>query len=47
MTQENALKIFKSLSDMSRLRIVQSLTQGDMYRLSDIIGQSARTKSLC
>ena len=31
MTQENALKIFKSLSDMSRLRIVQSLTQGDMY----------------
>ena len=31
MTQENALKIFKSLSDMSRLRIVQSLTRGDMY----------------
>ena len=31
MTQENALKIFKSLSDLSRLRIVQSLTQGDMY----------------
>jgi len=31
MTQENALKIFKSLSDMSRLRIVQSLTQGEMY----------------
>lgn len=31
MTQENALKIFKSLSDMSRLRIIQSLTKGDMY----------------
>ena len=31
MTQENALKIFKCLSDASRLRIVQSLTQGDMY----------------
>lgn len=31
MTQEHALKIFKSLSDMSRLRIVQSLTQGEMY----------------
>ena len=31
MTQESALKIFKCLSDMSRLRIVQSLTQGEMY----------------
>ena len=31
MTQEKALKIFKSLSDLSRLRIVQSLTQGEMY----------------
>ena len=31
MTRENALKIFKSLSDMSRLRIVQALSQGDMY----------------
>ena len=31
MTQEKALKIFKSLSDMSRLRIIQSLKQGDMY----------------
>lgn len=31
MTQENALKIFKCLSDMSRLRIVRSLTQGEMY----------------
>ena len=31
MTQENALRIFKSLSDMSRLRIVQSLSQGEMY----------------
>ena len=31
MTRETALKIFKSLSDMSRLRIVQALTQGEMY----------------
>ena len=31
MTQEDALKIFKCLSDMSRLRIVQSLLSGDMY----------------
>ena len=31
MTQENALKLFKCLSDTSRLRIVQSLTEGEMY----------------
>ncbi len=31
MNRENALKIFKCLSDMSRLRIMQSLKQGDMY----------------
>ncbi len=31
MTQENALMIFKSLSDMSRLRIIQALTTGEMY----------------
>ncbi len=31
MTQENALKIFKCLSDASRLRIVQALSTGDMY----------------
>ena len=31
MTQENALKIFKCLSDTSRLNIIQSLTQGEMY----------------
>ena len=31
MTQQNALKLFKCLSDMSRLRIVQSLVQGEMY----------------
>ena len=31
MTQENALKIFKSLSDMSRLRIIKSLTHEKMY----------------
>ena len=31
MTQEDALKVFKCLSDASRRRIVQSLTQGEMY----------------
>lgn len=31
MTQEDALKLFKCLSDASRLRIVQSLLRGDMY----------------
>ncbi len=31
MTQEEALRIFKALSDMSRLRIVRALTEGDMY----------------
>ena len=31
MTQEDAMKLFKCLSDMSRLRIVQSLSQGEMY----------------
>ncbi len=31
MTQQDALKIFKCLSDLSRLRIVQSLSRGDMY----------------
>ena len=30
MTQENALKLFKCLSDASRLRIIQSLNQGEM-----------------
>ena len=31
MTQEGALKVFKCLADMSRLRIIRSLTQGEMY----------------
>ncbi|MBO4879393.1 MAG: metalloregulator ArsR/SmtB family transcription factor [Clostridia bacterium] len=31
MTQENALKLFKCLSDASRLRIVQALRSGEMY----------------
>ena len=31
MTQEAALKIFKCLSDASRLRILQTLTQGETY----------------
>ena len=31
MTQEDAMKLFKCLSDTSRLRIVQSLDQGEMY----------------
>ena len=31
MTQEDALKIFKCLSDASRLNIVQTLARGEMY----------------
>lgn len=31
MTREDALKLFKCLSDASRLRIVQSLDRGEMY----------------
>ena len=47
MTQENALKIFKCLSDASRLRIVQSLTQGEMYTelLAERLGLTASTVS--
>ena len=47
MTQENALKIFKSLSDLSLLRIVQSLTQGDMYTelLAERLGLTPSTVS--
>ena len=47
MTQENALKIFKSLADTSRLRIVQSLTKGDMYTelLAERLGITPSTVS--
>ncbi len=47
MTQENALKIFKSLSDTSRLRIVQSLTKGEMYTelLAERLGLTPSTVS--
>ncbi len=47
MTQENALKIFKSLSDMSRLRIVQSLSKGEMYTelLAERLGITPSTVS--
>ena len=47
MTQENALKIFKSLSDMSRLRIIQSLTKGEMYTelLAERLGLTPSTVS--
>ena len=31
MTQEDVIKLFKCLSDASRLRILQSLMQGEMY----------------
>ncbi len=31
MTQEKALLLFKCLSDTSRLRIIQALTNGEMY----------------
>ena len=47
MTQENALKIFKSLADTSRLRIVQSLTKGEMYTelLAERLGITPSTVS--
>ena len=47
MTQENPLKIFKSLSDMSRLRIIQSLTRGEMYTelLAERLGLTPSTVS--
>ena len=47
MMQENALKIFKCLSDMSRLRIVQSLTRGEMYTelLAERLGLTPSTVS--
>ena len=47
MTQENALKLFKCLSDTSRLRIIQSLTQGDMYTelLAERLGLTPPTVS--
>ncbi len=47
MTQENALKIFKSLSDTSRLRIVQSLFKGEMYTelLAERLGLTPSTIS--
>ena len=47
MTQENALKLFKSLSDMSRLRIIQSLTKGEMYTelLAERLGITPSTVS--
>ena len=47
MTQENALRIFKCLSDMSRLRIVRSLMQGELYTelLSERLGLTPSTVS--
>lgn len=47
MTQENALKLFKCLSDTSRLRIIQSLAQGDMYTelLAERLGLTPPTVS--
>lgn len=47
MTQENALKVFKSLSDTSRLRIVQSLIKGEMYTelLAERLGLTPSTIS--
>ncbi len=47
MTQENALRILKSLSDASRLRIIQSLTQGEMYTelLAERLGLTPSTVS--
>ena len=47
MTQENALRIFKSLSDLSRLRIIQALMQGEMYAelLAERLGLTPSTVS--
>ena len=47
MTQENALQIFKCLSDRSRLCILQSLTQGDLYTelLAERLGLTPSTVS--
>ncbi len=47
MTRENALKLFKCLSDASRLHIIQSLTQGDMYTelLAERLGLTPSTVS--
>ena len=47
MTQKNALRIFKSLSDLSRLRIVQALMQGEMYAelLAERLGLTPSTVS--
>lgn len=47
MTQEEALKVFKCLSDASRLRIVQSLAQADMYTelLAERLGLTPSTVS--
>ena len=47
MTQEDAMKLFKCLSDTSRLRIVQSLDQGEMYTelLAERLGLTPSTVS--
>ncbi len=47
MTQENALKLFKCLSDTSRLCIIQSLSTGDTYTelLAERLELTPRTAS--
>ena len=47
MERDMALKIFKCLSDSSRLRILQALTEGDLYTelLSERLELSASTVS--
>lgn len=47
MTQEKALSIFKSLADLSRLRIVRSLARGEMYTelLAERLGLTPSTVS--
>ena len=47
MTEEQVLQLFKCLSDRSRLRIVQSLLQEDMYaeRLAQRLGVTPATVS--
>ena len=47
MTREGALRLFKCLSDASRLRILQALSEGDMYTelLAERLGITPSTVS--
>lgn len=47
MTEANAIKLFKCLADKSRLQILKSLMQEDMYveRLAERLGLTPATIS--